>query len=139
MRNKLSVLDRMLLLIGYRVLEGFPTVTEDDIYTFFEHRISDARARNILRELYRRRYLHRKRKEKEKDEHTKKTRRGPRGLVYNITMKGITRYNYFVGKGYCIWENQPMRQWDEEDIDWYQSLGYISRAGLRRRSHVLPE
>jgi hypothetical protein len=137
-RNKLSVPDRMLLLIGFRVLEGFPTVVEDDVYTFFEHRISDARAGNILTDLYLRKDLHRKRKEREKDEETKKTRRGPRGFVYNISMKGINRYNDLVEKGYRIWENQPMRQWDEENIEWYQSLGYISRAGSRRRRSVFP-
>jgi hypothetical protein len=118
--HKLSVLDFTLLYIGYWGFDGHPTVTEDDISTFFKT-ISNARARNILRELHGKRYLHRRKKEKEKIGDTKKTRRGPRGYVYNLTMRGIRRCNYLIGKGYRVWEDKPMRQWDDEDIERYKS------------------
>lgn len=134
MRNKLSVPDHALLYIGYRGLDGFTIFIEDDIYTFFDHTISDARARNILHELYSKHYLHRKKKEKEKDMATKKTRRGPRGFLYSLTIRGIQRFNYLIEKGYTLGETWSMRQWVDEDIDRYYSFLKISRRNPWRRN-----
>lgn len=91
-----------LFMIEYQnIIVGQEYITDDEVRTFFLNQISQARAKNILTDLFRWGFISRIKKKR------KKGRRGPRQYLYKINKKGIKKCEYLRTLGYELKIQKP--------------------------------